>query len=718
MGKESAPSPPVASRSETILPASAVVAPESTVAQSWLDRTELTSQLLTIVCDRTGYPRDMLDLNLDLEADLGIDSIKRTEIIGYFLQGVFPAGAGGPPRTIEDLNRSRTLQEIIDQVSSCVPTPPQVEPLVQALPAAADKVEAFAAPVKEIELGRDGLIAQLLKITSDRTGYPPEMLDLNSDLEADLGVDSIKRTEIVGHFFQELFPATAGGIPPAIEDLNRSRTLLEIVDRVASHCGAAARNESKTCQEQCLPHQTAGQIEEDTGQELAVPRFTLATSLLPPVRPRSGLSPKGVVVLTEDEGEISLSLEEKLQAQGWETARIRFLYDGSGKVEGGYAVHHCSPEELSSILESIRQSKGPIVGLIHLLPLKKGRCYQDYDISGWQKRLLNEVMGLFLLGKFLEKDFQAVLPAGKPFVVAATAMGGSFASDVNLSTAEFFPGQGGIPGFLKTLQEEYPNFLIKSIDLCLDEPAGQLTNQILAEIAADDDVIEVGYKDGKRYGLELVRTNLETRKNSLNLDSSMVILITGGARGITAEVALDLAQRYQPTLILAGLSPPPPEREAEEFSGLSQPQELKTALIAAMQGQKRSVKLTEVEAAYRQLLKEREIRNNLAAMEATGAAVSYVQVDVRNPRAFSNLIEEIYETYGRLDGVIHGAGIIADKLIKDKSLETFKRVLGTKTESAFILSRSLRPETLKSLPSDRYNSSPPKQVVRVFIWKS
>jgi NAD(P)-dependent dehydrogenase (short-subunit alcohol dehydrogenase family) len=247
------------------------------------------------------------------------------------------------------------------------------------------------------------------------------------------------------------------------------------------------------------------------------------------------------------------------------------------------------------------------------------------------------------------------------------------------------------------LQEEYPNFLIKSIDLCLDEPAGQLTNQILAEIAADDDVIEVGYKDGKRYGLELVRTNLETRKNSLNLDSSMVILITGGARGITAEVALDLAQRYQPTLILAGLSPPPPEREAEEFSGLSQPQELKTALIAAMQGQKRSVKLTEVEAAYRQLLKEREIRNNLAAMEATGAAVSYVQVDVRNPRAFSNLIEEIYETYGRLDGVIHGAGIIADKLIKDKSLETFKRVLGTKTESAFILSRSLRPETLKFL---------------------
>jgi NAD(P)-dependent dehydrogenase (short-subunit alcohol dehydrogenase family) len=63
----------------------------------------------------------------------------------------------------------------------------------------------------------------------------------------------------------------------------------------------------------------------------------------------------------------------------------------------------------------------------------------------------------------------------------------------------------------------------------------------------------------------------------------------------------------------------------------------------------------------------------------------------------SALIDEIYQSFGRLDGVIHGAGIIEDKLVKDKTLDSFDRVLSTKAESAFILSRRLRPESLRFL---------------------
>jgi hypothetical protein len=77
--------------------------------------------------------------------------------------------------------------------------------------------------------------------------------------------------------------------------------------------------------------------------------------------------------------------------------------------------------------------------------------------------------------------------------------------------------------------------------------------------------------------------------------------------------------------------------------------------------------------------------------------VEYAQVDVRDEGAFSGLIDKIYETHGRLDGVIHGAGIIEDKLLRDKSEESFDRVFRTKTESGFILSRKLRPDSLKFL---------------------
>ncbi|HZG69227.1 MAG TPA: SDR family NAD(P)-dependent oxidoreductase, partial [Herpetosiphonaceae bacterium] len=174
-------------------------------------------------------------------------------------------------------------------------------------------------------------------------------------------------------------------------------------------------------------------------------------------------------------------------------------------------------------------------------------------------------------------------------------------------------------------------------------------------------------------------------------------LVTGGARGITADVAQELAERYRPTLVLAGRSPLPPAVESAATAGLSSPQELKGALIAQLQARGQQVTPTQVEKAYGQLLNECEIRENMLALERTGARVRYYPVDVRDEQAFGGLIDEIYRTFGRLDGVIHGAGIIEDKLVKDKTVESFDRVVSTKVDSAFVLSRHLRPESLRFL---------------------
>jgi NAD(P)-dependent dehydrogenase (short-subunit alcohol dehydrogenase family) len=97
------------------------------------------------------------------------------------------------------------------------------------------------------------------------------------------------------------------------------------------------------------------------------------------------------------------------------------------------------------------------------------------------------------------------------------------------------------------------------------------------------------------------------------------------------------------------------------------------------------------------VLRDREIRRNLASLREAGARVEYHSVDVRDETAFGGLIDEIYRTYGRLDAVIHGAGIIEDKLLKDKAADSFDRVVHTKTDSAFTLVRRVRPEGLKLL---------------------
>ena len=80
------------------------------------DSAEVTRILLDIVEDRTGYPQDMLGLDLNMEADLGIDSIKRVEIVGTLVK-VLPDGLlQADDGATEQLNRMKTLQSMIDFV--------------------------------------------------------------------------------------------------------------------------------------------------------------------------------------------------------------------------------------------------------------------------------------------------------------------------------------------------------------------------------------------------------------------------------------------------------------------------------------------------------------------------------------------------------------------------------------------------------------------------
>ncbi len=102
-----APEPPQVVQAET--PA----APEPAAPAPTLDTEALSGVLLAIVSDKTGYPAEMLDLEMDLEADLGIDSIKRVEILGA-LQDQRPEL---PTIETGDLAELRTLGQILDYIA-------------------------------------------------------------------------------------------------------------------------------------------------------------------------------------------------------------------------------------------------------------------------------------------------------------------------------------------------------------------------------------------------------------------------------------------------------------------------------------------------------------------------------------------------------------------------------------------------------------------------
>ncbi len=163
-------------------PAPVVTTPPPVVARPAADPVQ--ERILALVSEKTGYPKDMLALDLDLEADLGIDTVKQAELFASVRE------EWGIPRDEKrKLRDYPTLNHVIAFVHQMRPdlaaTPPT--PSVSAA-----SVEADTPPLA----GSDPVREQVLALVTEKTGYPPDMLDVELDLEADLGIDTVKQAEL------------------------------------------------------------------------------------------------------------------------------------------------------------------------------------------------------------------------------------------------------------------------------------------------------------------------------------------------------------------------------------------------------------------------------------------------------------------------------------------------------------------------------------------
>ncbi len=180
------------------------------------DRDQLTQILLGLVSDRTGYPSEMLGLDRDMEAELGIDSIKRVEILGALGKNLPEPYSTSVKEQMESLTRVKSLNGIVEKLLS------------NNLTAVSSKEPQTNVP------NRDQLTQILLGLVSDRTGYPTEMLGLDRDMEAELGIDSIKRVEILGALGKNLTEPYSTSVKEQMESLTRVKSLNGIVEKLLS----------------------------------------------------------------------------------------------------------------------------------------------------------------------------------------------------------------------------------------------------------------------------------------------------------------------------------------------------------------------------------------------------------------------------------------------------------------------------------------------------
>ena len=547
---------------------------------------------------------------------------------------------------------------------------PAPRPTVVAV-SAVNPIPAPVAPTPTGPLTKEQILAAVLAIVSNRTGYPADMLDPDLDLEADLSIDSIKRTEILGELAEQVGlsgPAGATIDESTVEELARLKTLNAIAEWIVAHVNpTAAAAAAPAAVAQPGMSDLRGPHTEDP-PHLAPPASVTSRQLvdlvpapaLPDETPAPVLTGRRYVLVDGGLG-IGLELSELLEQRGAEVV----ILDGASYTHGADGF---DGEDGWAVLDGAH-------ALVHLVAI-------DSD----QLPILPSAFPIM----------REAAERGVARLLVATGGGGQFGFDRGGDAPDAGLGLGGL---VRTMRAEYPQLISQLVDVDPKERAAAVASSLLAELTATEPPVMIGYGRGERCTRRVTTVELPAARTTtagadiaaaaaaLGLGPDSVVLLTGGARGITSKVAIQLARATGCHVELMGRTQAPAAAEDAATAAALDAPAIRRALIESgtrVPGQ--------IEIATARLLATREIRASLCQLAGVAASARYHVADVRNEDAVRCVVNDIYARHGRLDGVIHGAGVLEDKRMSDKGVESFERVFRTKVDGARHLVSALRPD--------------------------
>jgi len=669
-----APAAPAKEQSKPAVAAS-VSAPAAETGDAVKER------ILALVVEKTGYPKDMLDLDLDLEADLGVDTVKQAEMFAAI-------------REIYDIPRDEnrklrdypTLSHVIRFVLEKRPDLAIPAPAESALEAKPDSKPTTvpAAPVEFPTSADDAIKAKVLEIVAEKTGYPIDMLDLDLDLEADLGIDTVKQAEMfasvraafsiprdenlklrdfptlarVIQFAKERQPSAAAATTASSAEAQKKEEVFPEAARVEATTQAAVR--TVAAKPKPMPLDAAN----------AIPRRVPVATLRPPLRlcKQTGvtLEPNCRVVLMPDKGGATIALAERLKAKGVEVLPLETSWDAGTIV--------------ARLQEWLNQ--GPIQGVYWLPALDAEGDINAMDLPAWREALRVRVKSLYSTMRALYE--QIVVPG--TFLVSGTRLGGQHGYD---DAGAASPLGGAVTGFTKAYKRERGDALVKVVDFAGDAKVPEIADLLIEETLQDPGAVEIGYKEGLRWTVGLEERRAADGQLGMQIDEHSVFLITGAAGGIVSAITADLAAASGGTFYLLDLIPEPKPEDPDLKRFVTDKDGLKRDLFARIQarGERATPALVEKELAA--LERQLAASNAIAAVKAAGGKVRYFCVNLTDAESVKRVIEEVHRQSGHIDVLLHAAGLERSHFLRDKEPGEFNLIFDVKSDGWFNLLRSI-----------------------------
>ena len=537
----------------------------------------------------------------------------------------------------------------------------------QRAPLAAQPEKAAAEPAQTDALSRsfdrEKVTDMLLAIVEDKTGYPKDMVGLDQNLEADLGIDSIKRVEIVGALLKALPPSFKQSLDGNRGELNTRTTLNAMVELLV---------ETNIDENATVPFRRTG-VGAKTHQPCHSLRHVIESKQESIDESVKNRLEHGHFILTLDRLGVAQELAELIRAR-----------DCTIHIVGREVLE--DEKSLNQWCAALRAETEAISGIVHLAQLGSDQIQEDAPPDSWYRQLQLNEKSFFILLHNLSDMLKA-----ESHILSASALGGFFSRKAGEVLGLSL--QGGSVGLIKSLHQERPGLRVKAVDVDPNQKPDAIALDLLRELEVVGGRQEVGYPDGKRTIFQTVPAPVDARESLSQKTHNMVLLAIGGAKGVTAEVLREFALPGN-TLLLTGRSPLS-DTEPELLRSFTNTEALRQHFVSEVRKGRLKMTPAKIRDEVRSILSAREMHSNIEDFRQRGASVYYFAVNVTDDEAMRRLLENIYKQYGTLDGVVHGAGVIEDKLLADKNSDSWSRVVETKVIGLLLLQKYLRPESLK-----------------------
>lgn len=184
---------------------------------------------------------------------------------------------------------------------------------------------------------------------------------------------------------------------------------------------------------------------------------------------------------------------------------------------------------------------------------------------------------------------------------------------------------------------------------------------------------------------------MNEKKTPNTPDQDTLFVVSGGGKGITAKNVIALAEAFQCKFILLGRSQLL-ETEPAWAEGHEHAADLKQHALQALKSEGKSPTPKDIDREVKKVLSSREIQSTLDAVASRGGSARYISADITQPDQLQDALGGVRD---EINGVLHGAGALADKYIDEKTEKDFELVYGVKVDGLQNMLASLGPDQLE-----------------------